>query len=180
MYALVEDDIVVKVASRPTDLRRLDDGASVLWSEYITDDELAACGWFPVVDDPEPSFDPATHVAVRNAPTLVEGVPTRTWTVRELTAEELTARQRDANRAVLSDKATLDAKMVELKTFLSDPDVQVVLDQPNNTALTAQQLNRALKVIVRQLRRNANATMRDWRFQFGGVHPELLDDITDV
>jgi hypothetical protein len=55
-----------------------------------------------------------------------------------------------------------------------------VLDQPNTTALTVQQTNRALKALVRQARRDANLTLRVARYAIGQARPELLDDVSDI
>jgi hypothetical protein len=179
-YAHVVDDAVVAVSSRPSNLRRIEDGAHVLWSEFITDEELAACGWFPVVDDPEPTFNPATHTVERNPASLVDGVPTRTWTIRPLTADELANRARAANTAAMTDLEVVKAKMNELKAFLTDPDLTAIENQANNTALATSTLNRFLKLVARQLRRDANFDIRLARLVIGQYQPTLLDDVSDV
>lgn len=179
MYALVIDDAIVRTAGTPTDLRRLDDGASVLFSSYITDAELAACGWFPVVESTRPTittaemFDPDTIE-------LVAGTPTRVYHVRAKTAAELQADVAAANSVAVSNLADLNTAIANLKTFLTDVDVQAVLDNSNNTALPTATLNRALKAIVRQLRRDANFDLRLARYVFGQLHPELLQDVSDT
>jgi hypothetical protein len=59
-----------------------------------------------------------------------------------------------------------------LRAFLSDADIQLVLDNPNSTALTTQQLNRALKAIIRQHRRVAGVLVMLLRL---ADDAELLD-----
>jgi ribosomal protein L16/L10AE len=74
----------------------------------------------------------------------------------------------------------LAQKIAEIKLFLTDADIDVALNIANATPLTTQQLNRALKSIIRQLRRSANLDVRAFRYVFGQVHPELLDDVSDA
>jgi hypothetical protein len=106
------------------------------------------------------------------------------YTVRAMPAAELAAVQqnatRTANTATLTDLAAIQARITDIKAFLVDPDIQVLLDQSNTAALTTQQLNRGLKALVRQARRDANLTLRVARYAIGQVRPELLDDVTDV
>lgn len=179
MYAYVADGAIARTTGRPTNLTRIADGATVLWSEYITDAELAACGWLRVAEPPRPAitaqqtFDPDTIE-------LVAGVPTRVYHVRARTASELQADTAAVNSAAVSDLAALQTAITNLKTFLTDVDVQAVLDNPNATVLPTATLNRALKSIVRQLRRDANFDLRLARYVFGQLHPELLQDISDT
>ena len=86
----------------------------------------------------------------------------------------------EVNTAALTDRQVIEQKMAGLKAFLSDVDVQASLDRPNNQAPTAQELNRTLKALIRQARQSANFDLRLARYVFGQLHPELLDDITDV
>lgn len=67
-------------------------------------------GWLPVVEVPRPA-DTETHTSDPAPVALVDGVPTRQWTVRPWTVEELTAReQADAERARYeTHEAILDA-----------------------------------------------------------------------
>lgn len=89
MYALVIDDSITETGT-PRNLVRLVDGSKPLISPYITDDIYAECGWLPVVGTP-PTFNPATQVMEHGDVMLVAGVPTRQYTVRPKTAEELAA-----------------------------------------------------------------------------------------
>jgi hypothetical protein len=186
MYAYVVDAVVETVASKPSNLTRLDTGDKPLFSPYIDEATLNACGWYTVSDPGAPVFSPATHVLEPRV--AVYDVPSDTvawsYTVRALTAQELTAIQqqatRTANTATLTDLAAIQARIVDIKAFLADPDIQAVLDVANATPLTTQQMNRALKAIVRQARRDANLTLRVARFAIGQIHPQLLDDVSDV
>ena len=84
------------------------------------------------------------------------------------------------NKDLLSDLETLQVKFTELKSFLDDPDIQAVLDQPNATPLTTQQQNKAMKEMVRQLRRITNFQIRLARYVFSQENPELLNDVSDT
>jgi hypothetical protein len=117
MYALVENDQVVKVAGRPTNLRRVADGAVVLWSEYITDSELAACGWFPIIDAPRPA-DTATHTHERTLQVGTQGafrVVRVVWVQRPWTQAELDARAKRAAEATRA--AGLEQSIDTLRTW---------------------------------------------------------------
>jgi hypothetical protein len=106
-YALVENDQVVRVAGQPTNLRRLADGALVLWSQYITAAELAACGWFQVIDAARPA-DTATHTHDRTLQVGTQGafrVVRVVWVQRPWTQAELAAR---------ATAAAVDARNTEL------------------------------------------------------------------
>jgi hypothetical protein len=172
MYAIIVDGAIVKVGSRPRAYR------NHTGLQYATDEQLAAIGILPVVDVERPA-DTATHTTERSVE-LVAGVPTVVWTPRPWTADELAARTRTANTAALTDLQVLEAKIAEIKTFLTDPDVVAAENQPNATALTAQQQNRFNKAVARQLRRNANMDVRLFRYVFGQLHATLLDDVADA
>lgn len=163
---------------RPNELTLRNGGGTRLWSDYITDAELAECGWFKVVAVARPADTP-TQVFERSL-IVVSGVPTEKWTARNRTAAELADITRAANSAALTDLAAVTTAMANLKAFLTDADVQAVLDVANTTALTTQQTNRALKAMIRQQRRDANFDLRLARLVLSGANPTLLDDISDT
>ncbi len=86
----------------------------------------------------------------------------------------------EANLAALSDRDTILAKIADIKTFLSDTNIQASLDRPNAQMPTAQEINRTLKELIRQARKTANLDVRAMRYVFGQLHPELLNDVTDT
>jgi hypothetical protein len=171
-YAIVVDDEILKIGQRPKAWR------NHTGLQYATDEQLAAIGILAVVDVPRPA-DTATHTFERSVD-LVAGVPTVVWTPRAFTVDELAARTRNANRDALTDLQVLTARIADIKTFLTDPDVIAAENQPNATALTAQQQNRFNKAVARQLRRNANMDVRLFRYVFGQLHGTLLDDVADA
>jgi hypothetical protein len=171
-YAFVVDDTIVKVGNRPKAWR------NHTGLQYATDEQLAALGILPVVEVERPA-DTDTHTIERSIE-LVVGVPTVVWTQRAWTVDELTDRTRAANQAALSDLQVLQAKIAEIKSFLTDPDVVAAENQPNATPLTAAQQNRFNKAVARQLRRNANLDVRLFRYVFGQLHATLLDDVADA
>jgi hypothetical protein len=171
-YAIVVDDTILKIGSRPRAYR------NHTGLQYATDEQLAAIGILAVVDVERPA-DTATHTHTRNVE-LVAGVPTVVWTPRPWTVDELAARTRAANQAALTDLQVLQTKIAEIKSFLTDPDVVAAENQPNATPLTAAQQNRFNKAVARQLRRNANLDVRLFRYVFGQLHATLLDDVADA
>jgi hypothetical protein len=172
MYAIVVDGAIFTVGGRPRAWR------NHTGLQYATDEQLAAIGILPVVDVERPA-DTATHTTERSVE-LVAGAPTVVWTPRAWTTEELASRTRAINNAALTDLQVLEAKIAEIKTFLTDPDVVAAENQPNASPLTAQQQNRFNKAIARQLRRNANMDVRLFRYVFGQLHATLLDDVADA
>jgi hypothetical protein len=185
-YALVVDGTVQTVANAPSNLVRRDTGAQPLFSPYIDEATLNACGWYTIADPGAPTFDPATQILEPRVATYTAQTDRVAWvyTVRALTAAEVSARQqsatRTANLITLSDLTAIQSRMSDIKAFLADPDIQTLADQSNTVALTTQQLNRGLKAIVRQARRDANLTLRLARYVMSEAHPQLLDDISDV
>ena len=98
MYALVIDGTIAATARLPRNLRRLDDGTQPLYWDGIDADTLAACGWFEVADT-TPAYDPATEVLERGDIILpTPTTPTRDYTVRDKTVDELTAETDERNR----------------------------------------------------------------------------------
>jgi hypothetical protein len=179
MYALVTDDLVQQVlVELPASARRLDTREWVMGLARADVSLQEACGYFVVTETAQPA--PVAGFMWESSVVLNAGRPVVQWTQRALSANEVQKGTRGANRATLADLATVLAKMAELKTFLVDPDVDTALNIANSTALTTQQLNRALKAIIRQQRRDANFAIRLARYTLGQLHPELLDDISDV
>ena len=144
-YALVQSGAIVKEAGRPTDLVRISDGAKVLWSAYITEAELNACGWWTVVDTPRPA-DTATDTFDRTVqlvgPILAAKVPTVVWVQRAKTQAELDAQAAQSNDATIRQQAL---------TALADNRSFLAIASPTNAQTLAQ---------VRALTRQANGLMR--------------------
>jgi hypothetical protein len=184
MYALVIEGEIQSVGRLPTSARRLDDGNWVMGLATASPGLIAACGYFLVLDM-HPTYDSATEVLERGDVFLSDpSTPVVAYTIRPKTAEELAAEAFastvQTNTETLSNPTSVEARIASIKGFLTDADVQVVLDQANNTALTTTQLNRALKAIVRQERRQANAWVALARLVVGTYHPEVLADIGDT
>lgn len=148
-----------------------------MFAVYQTaDGKLVSIG--SVVANPLPAGLAALALTPEDGLALTTGLGV--WNPATLSVDLLPPDVTAPNERSLLDLATLLTKFTELKAFLSDVDVQVVLDQPNNQALTTQQLNRALKAGFRQQRRAANFDLRLARYVFGQVHRELLTDISDT
>lgn len=116
MYAHLTSGSIDELALRPHDLIRIADGAKVLWSDYITTQELAACGWFQVVEPARPAI---TDTQTFGADTIevVAGAPTRVYHVRNKTQAEL-----DAEAAAAADQQARDqakAAVTQINTFLA-------------------------------------------------------------
>jgi hypothetical protein len=185
VYALVIDGVIeaVRNPSRHGETKLLDGKLLRPPESGWTESMAATCGFLLVVDPGAPALTPLQALD----PSTVEpvaGVPTLTYHPRDKTAQELADEQlvatRSANNETLTDLESVRARIADIKAFLVDPDVQAVLDQPNTTALTVQQTNRALKALVRQARRDANLTLRVARYAIGQARPELLDDVSDI
>jgi hypothetical protein len=145
-------------------------------AEFVgaTVDEQRAAGFYAIVGPTRPSDDPAAGVVWEPSITLVAGEPTVVWSQRPALTASQAAEIYSAAVAAAVDAAELTEDLAAIRDFLDDPDIQRVLDQPNNTALATNDLNRALKALVRQARRNANLSARIARVVVGAYHPEVL------
>lgn len=137
-YALVLDGKVADVARLPHDLERISDARKVLFWSGITDDELAECGWFPVVDA-APAYDAATEVLERGEVVVSGGAPTRDYTVRPKTSEEL---------ATEAEAAATDLEQRQARKAISDLAAFLALPSP-----TAAQTRDAVILLVKIVRR---------------------------
>lgn len=141
--------------SQPRDLRRLDDGGVVLWSIYITAEQLAACGWFEVVAVARPA-DTATHTFDRTL-TLVAGVPTETWVQRPKTAPEVAAATATANDATLRSNPqthidVLVASLATLQTLVNRTNADINANPAAAIKDVARELMAAERRLVRLFR----------------------------
>lgn len=135
-----------------------------------------AAGWFLIGGDPRPAPDDfITGVAWDPTVTLVAGRPVATWTLRPPLTPETRDQIIEANTAAALDVGQWITDIADIKLFLVDPDIDRVLNQPNNTPLATNDLNRALKAIVRQLRRTANLQIRMSKMAMAERHPEVLE-----
>jgi hypothetical protein len=187
-YALIIAGAVESVGRLPNSARRLDNGNWVMGLATASDALKAACGYRAVIDN-VPTYDPATQVLERGDVFLADPTtPVRAYTIIPKTAEQIAAELAAAtlaatvaaNTETLTDQLSVEARITSIKAFLVDADVQVALDQPNATALTASQQNRFNKAVARQLRRQANAWIATTRLACGQHEPALLADISDT
>ena len=183
IYARVINGAITEGPGRlPPAARLLVGGESVGgWVSFIDTtpvEMIEATGWFEVAIVPPPVLQPNQRATMSYV--VSNGRPTQLWSVRPESTQEAIARTREANYALLSDLTELQAKMTDLKSFLQDPDVQTLLDYPNNTMPTAQQLNRGMKAVIRQERRLTNFVILLARYTLGRANPTLLDDVTDT
>jgi hypothetical protein len=118
VFARVNGSAVVETAGRPRNLIRLADGAKVLFSEYITEAELNACGWYTVIEPARPTitaqqtFDPDTFE-------FADALVSRVYHVRNKTQAELDDAAATA-QAELERQQARDA-IVDLDAFLALP-----------------------------------------------------------
>lgn len=103
---------------------------------------------------------------------------TRPYTADENAAADQAAAQAvlDVNRQALSDVAKLDSRLARLAAYATDADLLAVLAQTNNQALPTATLNRALKTLVRENRRQSATIALLVRL----IDPELLATVTDT
>jgi hypothetical protein len=117
-----------------------------LWSEYITDAELAACGWFKVAVVARPADTP-TQTSDRSV-VVVAGAPTERWTVRPKTQAELDSDRDEANDATIRQQAN---------NALDNNRTYLALGAPTNAQVVAQvrgltqQLNGVVRLVLGKL-----------------------------
>lgn len=179
MYALVIDNAIVRQFAELPSQHWVADSATSGHYEPLTVGNAASFGYLPIVRDDRPA-DTTTTTWDRQT-TITATEVTFGWVERPKTQAELDATVQQANAATLTNATSVESRIASIKAFLTDPDVQIVLDQQNNQALSTANLNRALKAIVRQQRRQANAWIALARLVVGDqYHPELLNDISDT
>jgi hypothetical protein len=109
MYALVRDNAAER--DRLPRSGVWNDGTRDWDLRPMSDAQLAALGWLPIVTVERPA-DTATHTADYAGLVVVGGQPTQTWTVRPWTAAELAALAAAANLADLTDPSGLEASLM--------------------------------------------------------------------
>lgn len=117
MYVKLIDGKMRALGRLPRAARRLDTGQWVMDLANASDEDRAACGWFPVVRNPRP-VDTETVTWEREIVTR-GGIAAETWVERERSADEQAAaveeKQRStareqARQALAANVAYLDAK----------------------------------------------------------------------
>lgn len=99
LHALVTSGAVHAVVNRlPLSARRIDTGQWVLGLADAPKELTEACGWYEVVDTPRPAT--ADNEVATSSIELVDGVPTRVWTVRLHTPQEAAAARFTTAQAV--------------------------------------------------------------------------------
>ena len=95
------------------------DNPNTSFPEMPSSATLASYSVYPVTVLPEPTYDPTTQIASRNAsPSEANGVFSLGWTVRDKTPAELAAEQ----------AATVALRIIELKKLLADTDYVALAD----------------------------------------------------
>ncbi len=132
--------------AQPTDLHLLNGSGSRLWSPYITEAELNACGWFTVVTVAPPADTP-TQTSDRSL-TVVAGKPTETWTVRNKTQGELDTARDQSNAVTIRQQATTALDNNRTYLAIATPTAAQVAAQVR--ALT-QEMNGVIRLILGKL-----------------------------
>lgn len=89
-YVLYVDGVVKQYPYTLTDMRR--DNPSVSFPRDISDEVAAQYNTYPVVDTPQPSFNPDTQYIVWENPSFADNVWTQVWGVADYTPEQLAER----------------------------------------------------------------------------------------
>jgi hypothetical protein len=163
VYALIVNGIIVRaLIDLPTELV----GTTVAAQE--------AAGYYAITGPARPLDDPVNGAFYEPSVSLAAGRPVIAWTQRPQMTDDKMRTVAAVNADIARDLATWVTDTRDTKAFLDDPDIQRVLDTPNNTAMTTSDLNRALKALVRQARRQANVGIRTSKVIVGERHPEAL------
>lgn len=91
MYALIENGEVKQYPYGADVLRRDNPGTS--FPDTPTAELLASWSVFPVEQIPTPEYDASIKRVIESDPVLKDGKWTQTWTILDLTAEEIAAMQ---------------------------------------------------------------------------------------
>jgi len=122
IYAHITDDVVDETGLPPETM--FDDGR---WWDLrpMTPEVLTPRGWFELVEVPRPpDTDTTTH---DYSLTVVDGLPTQTWTPRPWTADETAARAEAAEHQATSDRVALI-----IDDLQAEKDrLQIIIDMTN-------------------------------------------------
>ena len=154
-YALVQNDAIVEGPGALPDV--WNDGTRDWDLRPMSDPELAELGWLPVTATPRP---PDTDTITYDySVTVVDGVPTETWTERPKTPDEIAGAEASANvtqmvdeSAEAVDKLVLVVENLNLLTDMTNADIN------SNPAAVIKDLARECKTIARQANREARLT----------------------
>jgi len=112
-WAQIVDGVIQSVGGLPRSARRQDTGQWVMGLRTASTVLREACGYYEVADTQRPE-DTATTTHVRSVE-LVDGTPTVVWTERDLTAQELAARDLDVARRELDRAVAVASAPTELE-----------------------------------------------------------------
>lgn len=125
IYALVQHDAIVQVGLPMNGV--WNDGERDWDLRGMSDPELAALGWLPVVETPRPPDTDTTTFDLTYG--LVSGQPTEVWTARPWTPPEQQARTEAKNRDTLM--ADIEANIATLKGEIDK--LNVIINTANST-----------------------------------------------
>lgn len=120
MYALVVDGTIQSMGPLPNAARRLDTGEWVLGLTDAPPGLVAATGWYEVA---EPAPPASTGGVIESTVAVVNGTPTRVWTERPKTPDEVAATQRQTNDVTIRQQ--LVAAMDALAATIATPPANV-------------------------------------------------------
>lgn len=135
-YALVIEDVITTLGSLPNSARRLDTQEWVLGLPTADVELQQATGWFEVVEAEAPKN--TDTLVYEQSFVLVDGIPTRVWTERPKTPEELTQEQEAANVTVII--TDLNADMAAMQVILDDTDENINVNPAQRIKQMAQML----------------------------------------
>jgi hypothetical protein len=139
-YALVQDDEIVSVGPLPRTATK--PNGSTVYLRSASDEKLESLGYYEVVETPAPT--PAQGNTVESTVELVNGIPTRVWTERPMTPEELLAQTRLANRTTL--ETNLDADIVTLQNTINTANATINANPAAYIKDTARAVRRLAKL----------------------------------
>lgn len=174
LYAQIIDGEITAVGRLPRSARRLDTGQWVMGLATAPVELQQACGWYEVVETERPA-ETATQVPVGTVE-VVEGVPTRVWTMRDKTPEEIAAEAEQANQSSIEQAArdalaTNRADITQAQNIATQAEALSSATFPNN----GQRDNaiRSLATGVRMLAVQSEAQAR----QLNGLIRLMLSDL---
>jgi len=102
MYVLAPNQTVETFPYSIGDLRR--DNPKTSFPRNPSEEELTSWNVFPVVDSPQPSYDPATQDCVKTNPTFENNQWVMTWQVTPASSEEIAKRLSSKSEEVRSER----------------------------------------------------------------------------
>lgn len=153
VYVFAPDNTVAKYPYSLTDL--IFDNPETSFPNQMTDEIAAKFNTYPVVETPQPSYNPISENLVWADPISENGVWVQQWAVTQATPEEIAQRETQAKE---SNKSRAKSELAETDWT----DIPAVSDPANNPHLVNRDEFNTYRLQLRSIAVNPPVTVDPW------------------